>query len=458
MTDHGEVGVAGSLMCVAKTPDLRNRLRRIFSGADLSVDFEPNLDRVLERFESHPYEVLLVTSVALKAGNVDGSELLDVILARSPGTKILFLAEQRDLKLAMSWLAGGAYQYAKLPIADEELRLLVRSAFDSRLPGAVAKPRGKKRRGNSLEAIVGKTPVMRQLSRQIRQAAGTDMPVLLTGETGTGKDLVAEAIHRLGPRTAGPFVPVHLGACPPELVAGELFGHEKGAFTGALDRQPGRFEEAQDGTLFLDEIGTADEKMQIALLRVLERNSYRRLGGRRAVRTNARIVAATNEDLEEAVGAGTFRQDLYYRLDVLHINLPPLRDRHGDIPVLVDHFLKRYNRHFEKEVTGVAPECITLLEASEWPGNVRELKNVIQRAVLVCRGEVILPQHLPARFRSASPTRPKVVFQVGTPLHEVEREMVVRALMTARNNRTRAAQLLGISRRALYNKLRKYGI
>jgi len=309
-----------------------------------------------------------------------------------------------------------------------------------------------------LEELHGRSERMQMVYRQIRQAAETDIPVLLTGETGTGKDLAAQAIHAKSARSQKPYVPVNLGALPPELIASELFGHEKGAFTGAVEQRKGQFELAHGGTVLLDEIGTIDEKIQVSLLRLIEQKKFHRLGGRKTIATDVRPIAASNEDLRDAVERGTFREDLYYRLDVFHIVMPPLRERQGDIPLLIEEFLRRYNEKFQKRILGIAPACISLLESYDWPGNVRELKNVIQRAVLVCTGEVLLPRHLPPRFRPDRPVRPKVSFKVGTPLDEVEREMVVRALAQAKNNRTRAAELLGISRRALYNKMRKHGI
>ena len=446
------------IICVAKTTELRDRIRKLLSEQTSQADFEPNLDRVLERFETTSYDVLLITSVAIREGEVDGLELLDVVKARSPGTQILFLAEARDLKLAMSSLKAGAYQYATLPISDHELRLLVSAALKNRPPDLVRSSSGPGRPRAKLEDLIGRSQPMQTVYRQIRQAAATDVPVLLFGETGTGKDLAAEAMHLQSPRSDGPFVPVHLGALPTDLVAGELFGYERGAFTGATERHVGQFEQGEEGTVFLDEVGTLDEKVQVALLRVLERKEFRRLGGRRAFKTKARIIAATNERLLDRVHEGTFREDLFYRLDVFSIQLPALRERPGDIPLLIDHFLKLFNRTFEKRTEGISPECVASLEAYDWPGNVRELKNVIQRAVLVCRGEVLLQEHLPPRFRPGRAPRGKVTFELGTPLHEVEREMVVRALAVTNNNRTKAAKLLGISRRALYNKLEKYAL
>jgi DNA-binding NtrC family response regulator len=446
------------IIAVDISTDLAGRLKGLFDEKKVDVHRESSIDGVLEKFQSKSYDVLIVTSAAFKAGRMDGMELLEVIAAKSPVTQVLFLAEPGDIEIAMSALKAGTYQYAKLPISDQELGLLVKTAIEKRpVYGTNVFLESKKQRIR-LEELVGKSEAMQDVYRQIRQAAATDIPILLMGETGTGKDLAAQAIHEQSARKDGPYIAVNLGAVPSELVGSELFGHEKGAFTGAQGRRKGKFEEAQDGTIFLDEISTVDQKVQISLLRLIEQKKFHRLGGKRTITSNSRLIAASNQDLPELAEQGIFRIDLYYRLDVFRIVMPPLRQRGGDIVLLIDEFLKSFNESFQKNILGIAPECVTLLESYDWPGNVRELKNVVQRAVLVCEGEVILPSHLPSRFRPGKKAASKVSFEVGTPLNEVEREMVVRALAAAGNNRKRASELLGISRRALYNKLRKHNI
>jgi two-component system NtrC family response regulator len=346
----------------------------------------------------------------------------------------------------------------KLPVSDEELRLLISTAHAERPVYAEQEVRRKGKKEIVFEEMYGQSQRMQELFRQIKQAAVTELPVLVTGETGTGKELAAGAIHRHSARSAGPFIPVNAAAIPSELVASELFGHEKGAFTGAAERSKGKFELAKDGTLFLDEIGSLDQKVQVSLLRIIEQKRFHRLGGQRTVSTNARLIAASNESLLDAVEQGRFREDLFYRLDVFQISMPPVRDRAEDIPLLIDEFVKRYNTEFSKNILGISPECVSVMQAYAWPGNVRELKNVVQRAVLVCNGEVILREHLPSRFQKPRPAYQKLAFEIGTTLDEMEREMIVRTLVAAKNNRKRAAEILGISRRALYNKLRKHGI
>ncbi|MGD2094093.1 MAG: sigma-54 dependent transcriptional regulator [Phycisphaerales bacterium] len=446
------------IIAVDKGFDLAQRLTVLFAKKSIEVHREFSVDRVLEKFESESYDVLIITSTVFRSGDVDGMELLEVIAMNSPMTQILFLAEPRDIQTAMSALKAGTYQYAKLPIDDEELRLLIETAIEKKPLYGTNLLLESKKHEVKLEKLVGQSSLMKEVYRQVRQAAVTDMPVLLLGETGTGKDLAAQAIHEQSERRNGPYVPVSLGALPSELVASELFGYEKGTFTGALGRREGKFELAQDGTVFLDEIATIDEKVQVSLLRLIEQKKFHRLGGKRAITSDARLIAASNEDLADAVHQGTFREDLYYRLDVFRIVMPPLRERLGDIPLLIDEFLKRYNRSFRKNIRGISPECVSLLEFYNWPGNVRELKNVIQRAVLVCTGEVLLMEHLPPRFKPDRPVYPTVSFKIGTPLIEIEREMITRALAVTKNNRKQAADLLGISRRALYNKLQRHNI
>jgi DNA-binding NtrC family response regulator len=444
------------IACVGEGRRLVNRLRRILPEDHYRIAAEPGLEHVVDRFDSQGCDLVIVTSHALRPRTDLGLEQIEMIATRSPETCMLFIGGRDDARLALAVQEAGVRHCALQPLKDEDLRRLVQKALEERAASGAA-PRVTRER-TRLAELYGRSEIMQQVYRQIRQAAATEIPVLLEGETGTGKDVAAETLHNQSVRKDGPFVAVHLGALPGELVAGELFGHERGAFTGAMGRYTGKFEQAHTGTIFLDEIGTVDKKVQIILLRVIERKKLQRLGGRQTVSSDARVVAATNKGLEQAVQEGTFREDLYYRLNVFRITMPPLRERQGDVTLLIEHFLERYNSQFGKVIAGISPSCVTLLEAYPWPGNVRELKNVIQRAVLVCQGDVILPEHLPPRLRKRRKERTKVVIEVGTPLHEVEREMIIHALAAAGNNRTRAAGLLGISRRALYNKISRYGL
>ena len=445
------------IICVSKGAELPRRIQAVV-GPKARVVFEPDMDRVLERFEREAFDILVLSSAVFRAGRIDGAELIEVVTAKSPRTQILFVADERAIRAAMTALKAGSYHYAKLPVSDEELRLLIETALDRRPAGGLNQLLRKERRRAGFQELLGRSPAMQNVYRQIRQAAATDVPVLITGETGTGKDLAAQAIYRTGSRSKRPYLPVNLGALPRELVASELFGHEKGSFTGAAQQREGIFERAHGGTVFLDEIGSVDEKVQVSLLRLIEQKRFQRLGGRQSLTSDVRLIAATNDDLAEAVRRGTFREDLFYRLDVFHIEMPPLRERQGDVPLLIDTFLKRYNDTFRKNIRGIAPECVSIFENYDWPGNVRELKNVIQRAVLVCTDAVLTPEHLPPRLLPDQTERPSVSFEIGTPLADIEREMIAQVLAFTNNNRKRAAEILGISRRTLYNKLARYDL
>jgi len=321
------------IIVVAEDAGLRSQIAKLVGERKVQVDRESSIDRLVEQCEAESYEVVVIAGVAFKSGDVDSIDLLDVITAQSPNTQVLFLVKPRDIRIAMSALESGAHQYAKLPASDEELWFLIDTAIKASLRSAKGRKRRGVRRKDRFEKMAGRSDAMQNVYGLVRHAAASDIPVLLLGETGTGKDLAAQAIHAQGERSKGPYVPVNLGALPRELVASELFGSEKGAFTGATETREGKFEQANDGTIFLDEIAMMDEKVQVALLRLLERKKFHRLGGRRAVSNNARLIAATNHDLLDDIKSGTFRKDLYYRLDVFRIVMPPLRERPTDIPL-----------------------------------------------------------------------------------------------------------------------------
>jgi transcriptional regulator with PAS, ATPase and Fis domain len=314
---------------------------------------------------------------------------------------------------------------------------------------------------NQFEGMLGVSLPMLEVFQRIVDAASADIPVLITGETGTGKDLVAGAIHNRSRRKDKPFVAVNMGAMSAELIASELFGHKKGAYTGAIGMRKGSFEQANGGTIFLDEISTMDEKCQVSLLRVLETKMFRRVGGEKGIPVDVRVIAATNEDLEEAIKKNRFREDLYYRFDVFRIHLPPLRERSGGLTALTHYFLAEFGRMYNKNLRAVSAEALRCLESYSWPGNVRELKNVIQRAVLVAKGEELTPELLPTRIRNAGKSDRESLLasfpiHVGMTLEAAEKEFVAMTLASAAGNKKKAASILGISRRALYDKLKRH--
>ena len=453
-----DAGTTARIVCLDSQRHLCRQAEEIFGTDDkLSVVFEKSLEKVLDLVEHEICDVLLASSAMVHNGRMEWLEFVEVLTAKSPWTQVIFLIKPREVVLASKALKAGSYHYAKLPVSNEELRLLVEAALERR-PNVDPNSRVlRENRKGRFEDMVGVSPGMKSVYRMIRQAAVTDIPVLLTGETGAGKDLAARAIHQLSHRVDGPFLPVHLGALPQDLAPGELFGHVKGAFTGAEEARAGAFERAHGGTVFLDEISTIDQRVQISLLRLLESKTFYRIGGNRNIKADVRLIAATNEDPEEAVEAGRFREDLYYRLEVFRIHIPPLRDRTGDMPLLIQEFLRRYNRDYGKEILGLSPETMSMLEAYDWPGNVRELKNVIHRAVVVCAGEVITPQHLSKRIKPADHSRRKVVLPVGTSFEEAERKLLEKTLQST-GSRSHAAAILGVSRGTLYNKIRKFGL
>ena len=307
------------------------------------------------------------------------------------------------------------------------------------------------------DRMIARSPAMKQVFRRIVMAADSSVPVLLHGETGTGKDLVARSIHDRSRRRGGPFIAVNVGAIPNDLVQSELFGHERGAFTGAGERRKGRFELSDRGTLFLDEVTTMDERTQVALLRVLESEEFYRVGGTTPISCSVRIIAATNADVSRLVEEGRFRAALLYRLDVFAIRLPALRERPGATALLATEFLDAYKDSYRLPVRGIEGEALRMLERYRWPGNVRELKNVIQRAVLLCRHGVVSPAHLPARIVHSEPDPDRFEFPIGRPLADLTRSYMRRTLAAEHGNKARTARLLGISRKALYAHLKEKG-
>jgi DNA-binding NtrC family response regulator len=338
----------------------------------------------------------------------------------------------------------------------------VRRALERKsLRREVAFLRSELERRHDFDDLVGQHPEMQKLYRLIGQVARSTATVLIVGESGTGKELVARAVHRQGPRRDRPFVAINPAAVPETLLESELFGHEKGAFTGAHQRKTGKFEMAEGGTLFLDEIGTLKPELQVKLLRVLQEREIERVGGGRPIRTDVRIMAASNSDLRRAVASGAFREDLYFRLNVVRVVVPPLREHREDIPLLVEHFVRRYNHQFNKRIEGMAPEALAVLHRYAWPGNVRELQNIVERSVALVEGAVIGPHDLPVDLflpdlRDA--VRQAEMLPLREATEEFERQIVSRVLERVRWNQSEAARILGLHRNVLKTKLARWGL
>ncbi len=446
------------IICVDEGRDLGRQVMNIFSEDRIALAYERVLDDVVDRFEKEVFDLMLFSSSVAYRQPDNALEILELISIKCPGTQILFFAHPGRLKIAHQALRAGVFHYSLLPVSDEEIKLLIETATDRKPQMGLNLLLRSEVEKTTFESMIGRSTVMHQIYRQIRQAAATDIPVLLSGETGTGKELAAQAIHELSSRSQASCVPVHIGSLPQDLVASELFGHENGAFTGATAMRKGCFEVADGGTVFLDEIATIDEKMQVSLLRLLETSEFCRIGSQKNIPVDVRIIAASNANLTQEIRIGNFREDLYYRLDVLHITMPPLRDRHGDIHLLTDHFIKSACDDFQKTIRGISSDFISCLEAYPWPGNVRELKNTIQRAVVSCSGDILDNNHLPKRIHQFRNQDIKMIFSVGMTLEEVEKELIARTLEQSEYNRTRASEILGISRRSLYNKIHRYNL
>jgi DNA-binding NtrC family response regulator len=400
----------------------------------------------------------------LKMPRMGGMELLEKISDDSTRTvAVVVVTAQGTIDSAVQAMRMGAYDYITKPIDTDRLRTILQKAsehLDTTIELEIT--RRKLRDTGSLGSLVGSSRKMQETFRLIEMVAPSTASVLITGASGTGKELVARTVHELSPRRNKPFVPINCAAIPETLIESEIFGHEKGAFTGALERRTGCFELAEGGTLLLDEIGEMPVSTQAKLLRVLEDHKLRRLGSKVETTVDVRVLAATNKVPEEAVARGELRNDLYYRLNVFNIHMPPLREHKDDIPPLVEHLLADMSAKHGREVATVSEAVLHLFQNHSWPGNVRELRNTLERAVIVCDGAVVETRHLPPGFgqpalRTSSGDPYAVHLGVGTTVGEAEKLLILKTLESTGNNKTRAAEILGISLKTLHNKLKEYG-
>ena len=390
---------------------------------------------------------------------LDGIGLLKPLAAAVPEAAVILLTGHASIETAVSAMREGAYDYMTKPVDPRRLRVLVEKAVEKvQVNREVTVLRRQLRESRGLGTLLGASPAMQEIYRLIELAAPSPAPVLVLGETGTGKELVARTIHDMSQRAKGPFIAVNCSAIPETLLESELFGHEKGAFTGALARRPGYFELADGGTIFLDEIAEMSSNLQAKYLRVLQDGQVRRVGGHEEVQVDVRVICATNKDVVKAVQDGVFREDLYYRVNVLTIPLPALRRRGEDIPLLVDAFITEFNDKYARQVRGLDEAALKLLGEHPWPGNVRELRNVIERAVVSCEDGLVTADCLPlAPLGTPAPDRANVVvLPVGTTLDDGERELILRTLQSVNNNKTRAAEILGTTPKTLHNKARRW--
>jgi two-component system response regulator AtoC len=398
----------------------------------------------------------------IRLPGMDGIEVLERIKALDEQVEVILVTAVKTVRTAVEAMKLGAFDYLTKPFDEDEVLSLIRRALEKRaLEREVIFLRSELARRQDFDELVGQHPTMQKLYQFIAQVARTTSTVLITGESGTGKELIARAIHRQGPRRDKPFVAVNPAAISETLMESELFGHERGAFTGAYQRKLGKFEMANGGTLFLDEIATLKAELQAKLLRVLQEREIERVGGTRSIKVDVRIIAATNADLKKAIGNQTFREDLYYRLNVVPIPAPPLRERREDIPLLVEHFIRRYNHELRKQTAGVSPDALAALQEYPWPGNVRELQNIVERSVALVEGPLIQLKDLPldlmlpdhgARAKEAES------LPLRQACEQFERQIVLRVLERSRWNQSEAARLLGLHRNTLKMKLAKWKI
>jgi DNA-binding NtrC family response regulator len=389
---------------------------------------------------------------------MDGLELLRALHQQGADVTTLLLTAQGTVETAVEAMKEGAYDYLTKPVDLQRLKILLDKIVERQETLREVKTlRRQLREHGTFGPMIGNAPEMRKIYQVVEQAAPTGASVLITGESGTGKELVAQTIHQLSPRATFPFVAINCAAIPETLLESEIFGHEKGAFTGAAERRQGCFELADRGTLFLDEIGEMTPATQVKLLRVLQERTFRRLGGRTEQSVDVRVIAATNVEPLEAVAKGKLREDLFYRLNVFSFRLPPLRERKEDLPLLIQSFITEFNTRNQKAIASVDHQAMRVLEHYAWPGNVRELRNVIERATILAPGPFIETKHLPPVLgdEPAAQHQPQVALGPGTTVEEAERRLILMTLEHTRDNKTRAAEILGISLKTLHNKLNK---
>ncbi len=436
----------------------RLMLKATLSGEGYEIFEADDGDKAIRMVEEQFFDLIMLD---LKMKKVDGIEALQRIKQISPAIPVLIMTAYASVKTAVEGLKLGAFDYMVKPLDMDEVKLTIEKTLNyqqMKIENKVLKERLDLE--FDFSSIVGKSKKMRNVFEVLAMAAPSDATILILGESGTGKEIIANAIHQNSLRKDKAFIKVNCAALSENLLESELFGHEKGAFTGAVARRLGRFEQAHGGTLFLDEIGDMTLATQAKILRVLQEGEFERLGGEKTVQVDVRIIAATNKDLDAEVSADRFRKDLFFRLSVVPITLPPLRERKEDIPPLAEHFLIKYAEKNHRLLRGFAPAALDLLMRYDWPGNVRELENVIERAVIMSREKMITPEALPAGLKSLAQDRHDSLTDafVGRSIKDVEKELIIKTLEQTGHNITHAAELLGLTRRGLQYKLKELGI
>ncbi len=424
-------------------------LEKVFDREGARVFTALGGQEALDLCRNHSVDVVLTD---LMMPGMDGNELLETLKTISPDSEVVLMTAYGTVENAVAAMKKGAYDFVEKPVKRQAIVKTVRKAIEKH--SLVVENKTLKKRLMKFEkrSIIGNAPSFRKCMETAIQAAPSVATILVLGESGTGKELVARAIHENSTRSQASFVAVNCAAIPETIMEAELFGYERGAFTGAIQRRDGRFKMADGGTIFLDEIGEMSQAAQVKLLRVLQEGEFESLGGK-TIQSDVRVVTATNRDLEDDVKRGVFREDLYYRLNVIVVNLPPLRQRLEDIPLLADHFLTMYTARNNKQIEGISPDALDLMTSYYWPGNVRELENVIERAVVLSRNPTIETGDLPSRISDEERYQGQITVSIGTPLEEMERRMIRETLRHTKGDKKLAARLLGIATRTIYRKM-----
>ena len=436
---------------------MRNLLKKVLTKQGLSVQTSPNGIDALMKVEETPFDVILAD---IRMPEMNGIEVLKAVKETRPEIYVILMTAFGSIDSAVEAMKKGAYDYITKPFKMEEITIVIKKALEEKgLRKEVASLRNEVRSKYRFDNIIGKSKVMQDVFDLIRRVSNSKSTVLIYGKSGTGKELVAKALHYNSPRKDNPFVAVNCSAIPETLLESELFGHVRGAFTGAIATRKGLFEEANGGTIFLDEIGNVSHAMQIKLLRVLQEREIRRVGGAENIKVDIRLIAASNQNLEEAVSRGEFRDDLYYRLNVITINLPELKDRQDDVSLLANYFLKKYTKEENEKIKSISKEAMNLLLNYNWPGNVRELENVIERAIALGRYEEILPEDIPVNIiNSRMMSALKETLPENATIEELERDYIAKILKKTKGHKINTARILGIDRRTLYRKLKKHSM
>jgi DNA-binding NtrC family response regulator len=451
--------IKGNILIIDDEKGQRDILEAILNRDGYRAVSVPGGREALECLEHEEFELILTD---LKMQGMSGMELMATIMGQNPGQCIIMMTAHGTVDSAVEAMKLGAFDYLEKPLERENLLITLKRAFEHiKLLKENRLLQKKLQDTIILPDIIGDHPKIKEVYRIVNKIAPTSSTVLVYGESGTGKELVARAIHDLSPRHDNPFLAINCAAIPETLIESELFGHEKGSFTGATARETGIFEAASKGTVFLDEIGEMNVAMQAKLLRAIQEKEIRRVGGKVNIPVDVRIISATNKDLEAEIRKGTFREDLYYRLNVIRISLPPLRERGNDIAALVDFFIGKYSASSGLPVTGISKPALKLLMNYSWPGNVRQLESVIERGVLMSEGELIQPEDLPAEISTDSSTTGSLRFDLppeGISMEQLERELIMKAMDRSGGIIAKAAPLLGMSYKTLQYRLEKFGI